>query len=152
MRRLIDVFSKITSVEVTKTNKDCYTIWLINDSKLEIVLLHGSQFREIVYEDSSHLRDFIIEKQKSYWFVVEVKTSFKLFSSNLQTLYLELEPGAKIHLKEKSGTYEVVQVHRDKTVTITCNSWRGSKKLVAFSDIHCLAGGLVNFSLLNKQK
>lgn len=144
-RKLIDIFSKITSVEVTKTNKDCYTIWLINDGKLEIVLLHGSQFRDIVYEDNSHLRDFIIEKQGTYWFVVEVKTSFKLFPNNLQTLYLELEPGIKIHLKEKSGMYEVVQVCRNKKVSITCNSWKGSSKLVELSDIHCLAGGLVNF-------
>lgn len=155
MKKLIDVFKKVTSIEVTKTNKDCYTIWLINEERLEVVLMHGDKFRDIVTKDNSSLRDFYIEKRKDYWYVTEVRVSFKIFFNNLQTQYLELSRGIKVHLKEMSGTYEVVDINRNKTVLITCNSWKNNPnkpdiKLVKLSDIHCLAGGLVNFRFLNK--
>lgn len=152
MEKLTDIFKKITSVEVTQTGTDYYTLWIISDGKLEVVLIHKLQFKQKLLNGLS-LESIYIKREKYYWVTKEIISTFRLSVNRFKNYNLHLQVGMKIHLKSVSGTYEVLEINENRTILITCNSWkyncnRPNSLLVRESDIYCLAGGLVNLKFL----
>lgn len=56
--------------------------------------------------------------------------------------------GDKIHIRSRRGTYELVSINNDDTISITCGKWRYDANpihRIPASDFSALAGGLHNF-------